>query len=69
MTIKSTRPVGKLLFKYEFIITNLELTFTSDIFELYHQRVVLEDLIKEVKSGFDFDKTDSSDFTATHFTL
>ena len=36
--IKSTRPAGELLFKHEFIVTNLELAFTSDIFELYYQR-------------------------------
>ena len=67
--IKSTRPAGELLFKHEFIVTNLELAFASDVFELYHQRGAMEDLIKEVKSGFAFDKTDSSSFTANEFRM
>ena len=67
--IKSTRPAGELLFKHEFIVTNLELAFASDVFELYHQRGAMEDLIKEVKSGFAFDKTDSSSFTANQFRM
>lgn len=29
----------------------------------------MEDLIKEVKSGLDFDKIDSSNFTANHFRM
>lgn len=60
MTIKSTRPAGELLFKHEFIIINLALTFAREIFELYHQRAIMEDLIKEVKSCFDFEKKDNS---------
>lgn len=62
--VKSTRPVGELLFKHEFIAANLEMTFVSDIFELYHQRGATENLIKVAKSGFDFDKTDCPSFTA-----
>lgn len=67
--IKSTRPAGELLFKHEFIVTNLKLAFASDVFELYHQRGAMEDLIKEVKSDFAFDKTDSSSFTANQFRM
>ncbi|GEN48337.1 IS1380 family transposase [Ligilactobacillus pobuzihii] len=67
--VKSTRPAGELLFKHEFIVANLEITFASDVFEIYHQRGAMEDLIKEVKGGFDFDKTDSSNFTANQFRM
>jgi len=67
--IKSTRPAGELLFKHEFIVTNLKRAFASNVFELYHQRGAMEDLIKEVKSGFAFDKTDSSTFTTNEFRM
>lgn len=50
ITIKSIRPADKLLFKYEFTTTNLELTFASDPFEHCHQREAMENLIKEVKT-------------------
>ncbi|KRK09977.1 transposase for insertion sequence element [Ligilactobacillus pobuzihii E100301 = KCTC 13174] len=50
-------------------MTNLELAFASDIFELYRQRGAMEDLIKEAKSVFVFDKTDSSSFTANRFRM
>lgn len=68
MIIKSTRPAGELFFKREFILTNLELAFASE-FKFYHQRECMEDLIKEVKSGLAFDKTDSSSFMANQFRM
>lgn len=36
IVVKSTRLADKLLFKHEFIVINLEMTFASDIFEIYH---------------------------------
>ncbi|SFV41388.1 IS1380 family transposase [Ligilactobacillus acidipiscis] len=67
--IKSTRPAGNFLFDHEFIVTNLEELSGPQVFALYHQRGSMEDLIKEVKRGFHFDKTDSSSFEANEFRM
>lgn len=67
--IRSTRPAGNLLFDHEFIVTNLEELSGPQVFALYQQRGSMEDLIKEVKRGFYFDKTDSSSFNANEFRM
>lgn len=60
--IKSTRPAGELLFKHEFIVTNLKEASPEMAFKLYQKRGTMENFIKEIKLGFFFDKTDSSTF-------
>lgn len=45
------------------------MTFNSDVFEIYHRRGAMEDLIKEVKNSFGFDKTSSSSFPANQFRM
>lgn len=61
--IKSTREADALVFRHEYLITNLSDTHSAHtLFELYHKRGTMENFIKEAKNGFYFDKTDSSDF-------
>jgi Transposase DDE domain. len=67
--IKSTRSAGAFIFNHEFIVTNLKKTYLNDVFELYYQRGTMEDLIKEIKQGFDLDKTDSATFSANQFRM
>lgn len=67
--IKSTRPAGNLLFDHEFIVTNLEELRGPQVFALYQQRGSMEGLIKELKRGFYFDKTDSFSFNANEFRM
>ncbi|MEK1299951.1 IS1380 family transposase [Limosilactobacillus fermentum] len=62
--IKSTRVAGELIFSHEFIVTNLTNLTAETAFELYHKRSQMENYIKEAKTGFFFDKTDSSTFNA-----
>lgn len=62
--IKSTRVAGELIFSHEFIVTNLTNLTAETAFELYHKRGQMENYIKEAKTGFFFDKTDSSTFNA-----
>lgn len=69
MVIKATRPAGELLFKYEFLATNLEELSEKQIFPMYQKRGTMENFIKEAKHGFFFDKTDSSSFQANHFRM
>ncbi|GBG94270.1 hypothetical protein LFYK43_07290 [Ligilactobacillus salitolerans] len=67
--VKSTRQESEFLFRHEFIVSNLEKTFPQDVYQLYQQCGTMEDLIKEVKAGFFFNKTDSSTFVANHFRM
>ena len=69
MFIKSTRPAENLLFDHEFVVTNLEKLSGPQVFVLYQQRGSMDDLIKEAKHDFNFDKTDSSSFNANEFRI
>ena len=69
VVIKATRPAGELLFKHEFLVTNLEELSEKQIFPMYQKRGTMENFIKEAKHGFFFDKTDSSSFQANHFRM
>lgn len=61
VVIKSTR--DGLLFRHEFVTTNLSTVIRNDqVFKMYQNRGTMENFIKEIKSGFYFDKTDSSAF-------
>lgn len=61
--IRSTREAGELLFRHEFIVTNLSENVSPDtIFSIYAKRGTMENFIKEAKAGFYFDKTDSPRF-------
>ena len=63
MCIRSTREAGELLFRHEFIVTNLSENVSPDtIFSIYAKRGTMENFIKEAKAGFYFDKTDSPRF-------
>lgn len=61
--IRSTREGGELLFRHEFIVTNLAEDVPSEtVFKTYAKRGTMENFIKEAKNGFFFDKTDSPRF-------
>ena len=47
----------------QFIVTNLSLP-QKDIVRVYRKRAAIEDIIRELKGGFAFGKTDSSSFLA-----
>lgn len=65
--IRSTREGGELLFRHEFIVTNLsENVSPKTVFQTYAKRGTMENFIKEAKHGFFFDKTDSSEFIENH---
>ncbi|NTM35841.1 IS1380 family transposase, partial [Enterococcus faecium] len=65
--IRSTREAGELLFRHEFIVTNLSENVSPDtIFSLYAKRGTMENFIKEAKAGVYFDKTDSPRFLENH---
>jgi len=65
--IRSTREAGELLFRHEFIVTSLsENVSPQGIFALYAKRGTMENFIKEAKTGFFFDKTDSPTFIENH---
>ena len=67
MCIRSTREAGELLFRHEFIVTNLSENVSPDtIFSIYAKRGTMENFIKEAKAGFYFDKTDSPRFLENH---
>ena len=69
VVIKSTRNAGEFLFRHEFLITNLTELFPKQIFPMYQNRGAMENLIKEIKSGFFFDKTDATRFQANTFRM
>ncbi|MGX6980275.1 IS1380 family transposase [Vagococcus elongatus] len=65
--IKSTREAGELLFRHEFVLTNLTHNISAkQVFNIYQKRGAMENFIKEAKNGFYFDKTDSSSFTENY---
>lgn len=67
--IKSTRLANEYLFQHEFIVTNFAELRAPAVFRIYQHRGVIEDLIKEVKDAFHFDKSDSPSFTANYFRM
>lgn len=65
--IKSTREANELLFRHEFIVTNLSENISAQtVYKTYQKRGTMENFIKESKNGFSFDKTDSSTFLENH---
>lgn len=61
--IESYRPAGELLFHHIYIVTNLSKNVNAEtIFKTYRKRGAMENIIKEAKLGFFFDKTDSPSF-------
>lgn len=65
--IRSVREGGELLFQHSFIVTSLSETISPEaVFSLYGKRGTMENFIKEAKSGFYFDKTDSPRFLENH---
>lgn len=64
--IKSTRLAGELRFQHEYLVTNFTELGAETAFAAYHQRGKMENYLKEAKTGFYFDKTDSSSFIANH---
>lgn len=57
MCIRSTREAGELLFRHEFIVTNLSENVSPDtIFSIYAKRGTMENFIKEAKAGFTLTK-------------
>lgn len=67
--IKSTRLANEYPFQHEFIVTNFTELSVPVVFRIYQHRGVMEDLIKEVKSAFHFDKSDSPSFIANYFRM
>src|SRR5699024_9820053 len=58
-----TREGGELLFRHEFIVTNLSENVSPEtVIRTYAKRGTMENFIKEAKNGFFFDKTDSPRF-------
>ncbi|WP_152537830.1 IS1380 family transposase, partial [Agrilactobacillus composti] len=53
---------GKLIPDFQFFITTLTSLSDKDIVKTYRSRGIAENYIKEIKNGFYFNKTDSSDF-------
>ena len=52
---------GQLLFDYTFVITNLSSAVpAAAVFQIYRRRGTMENFIKEAKTGFAMDKTDSA---------
>ncbi|OJG28560.1 transposase [Enterococcus caccae] len=62
MVIKSTREAGEYLFRPEFLVTNLQEIPAQFVHKMYQNRGVMENDIKEIKTGFFFDKTNHSKF-------
>lgn len=63
VVMKATKSTDELLFKsYEFLVTNLQELNIEDLFNIYNQRGVAENYIKEIKNGFFLDKTDSHSY-------
>ena len=61
--IKSTREAGELISRHEYIVTNYSNNVSAEtVFQTYCKRGAMENFIKEAKSGFNLDKTDSSSF-------
>ncbi len=57
--IKSTREAGESLFHHEFVVTNLRELPKEAVFLMDQNRGTMENFIKEIKTGFFFDKTES----------
>ena len=61
--VEAKRPVGELLFRHTYIVTNFSAAIRpQEIFRIYRQRGEMENQIKEAKNSFFMDKTNSSQF-------
>ena len=56
---KIEKPAGQFTYNYMFIVTNMALP-PKDVIRLYCQRGIMENFIKEGKSGFDFGAVSSA---------
>ncbi|MCF1586482.1 transposase, partial [Tetragenococcus koreensis] len=62
---KATRKGGYFLFsEFQFVVTDFADLSPQTIFQLYQKRGNMENFIKEMKTGFFADKTDSHSFLA-----
>lgn len=59
---EAKRPVNELIFDTTELVTSLEKASIEEIFRFYRQRGEMENIIKELKEGFAFGKTDSTSF-------
>ncbi|GMG62152.1 hypothetical protein TEHAB4_18990 [Tetragenococcus halophilus] len=65
VAIKATRKAETLLFsEFQFVVTDFAHLSPQTIFQLYQKRGNMENFIKEMKTGFFADKTDSPSFLA-----
>ncbi len=65
VAIKATRKAEALLFtEFQFVVTDFANLSPQTIFQLYQKRGNMENFIKEIKTGFFADKTDSPSFLA-----
>lgn len=68
--LRSTREAGELVFRHEYVVTNLAESVPAEwVFQTYQQRGTMENYIKEAKHGFFLDKTDSSGFRENQTTV
>lgn len=63
VVVKLERPEGELLFQPTFIVTNMSLPAKA-VIKFYQNRGTMENLIKEGKEGFAFDRLSSTRFEA-----
>lgn len=59
---EAKRLANELIFNTTELVTSLEKASIEEIFRFYRQRGEMENIIKELKEGFAFGKTDSSSF-------
>lgn len=59
LVCKIEKPAGQFAYNYMFIVTNMALP-VKDVIRLYCQRGIMENFIKEGKSGFDFGAVSSA---------
>lgn len=65
VAMKATRKGGYFLFsEFQFVVTDFADLSPQTIFQLYQKRGNMENFIKEMKTGFFADKTDSHSFLA-----
>lgn len=70
VAIKATRKAETLLFsEFQFVVTDFAHLSLQTIFQLYQKRGNMENFIKEMKTGFFADKTDSPSFLANKVRL
>lgn len=59
---EAKRPANELVFDTTELVTSFKKLSIEDLFRFYRQRGEMENIIKELKEGFAFGKTDSSSF-------